>query len=366
MHLLCIRFAHFRTKAALKLGRLKAGVIFKWKSEAEMEHINDPDYPEFPPGNEVFPSSPTRSINMPQLGEILIKDESVHKWSGTHKDRMAWEVVVSYKNIEKAITDGRLKNQKLPSFSLTSSGSAALAIGRMLAEHSLPKLKVLSDVSLEEDAELCNAITSTHCELYLTEMSRTEISVDQTLWLTNNQSGFDLTDFHNTTRAMYIYDWLCYEILNENPDYIFVPYGTGTLFREITNILRHEASIDTVRDRRLSKEVSASRLRGVHVLGATSNNPNTKADKLYAPYRPYHNRNMHEAYYYKSCGYVGEHTGVYTIQEHHLTTAFELAKSAGVECEHSGCAGLALLHQMRHEIESNARVLVVNTGKLRL
>lgn len=96
-----------------------------------------------------------------------ICNESVHKWNGTHKDRMAWEIVVAYRNLEEAMRDGRVTCDALPQFSLISSGSAAIAIGRMLREFGDPALKVLSDVSLESNSELYSAILSSHCELYL-------------------------------------------------------------------------------------------------------------------------------------------------------------------------------------------------------
>ncbi len=94
--------------------------------------------PEFPPGDEKFPASPTLTINIPGFRQVMLKDESVHRWSGTHKDRMAWEVVVAYRNFETAIAEGRLAKQSLPHFSLISSGSAAIAIGRMLKEFAYP------------------------------------------------------------------------------------------------------------------------------------------------------------------------------------------------------------------------------------
>jgi len=322
--------------------------------------------PEFPPKNEKFPASPILSLTIPNFGEVFIKDESVHRWSGTHKDRMAWEIIVSYKNLEQAMIDGRIHCDTLPQFSLISSGSACIAIGRMLREFGYPPLKVLSDVSLEKNKKLCSSILASNCELYLHNLSSKEISVGEILQITNNPSGFDLTDFQNTARSIFSYDWLCYEILNEKPDYIFTPYGSGTLFREIVNVIKNEVGVDTSHDKRLDSSISSEKLRFINVLGATSNNPNTLADKLFAPFRPYHQRNLHEIYYYKRFGYIGNKTGVYTILEQYLQEAYELVQSANIDCEYSGCAGLALFLQMREDIPKKAKVLIVNTGKLRL
>ena len=108
---------------------------------------NNPNNPEFPPDKPKFPATPTYKIEVPGFSNVWLKDESVNKYSGTHKDRFAWEVVVLYRNFLLAKKLGQLKG-KLPIFSIISSGSAAIAIGRMLKDYKLPKLKVLADLKI--------------------------------------------------------------------------------------------------------------------------------------------------------------------------------------------------------------------------
>ena len=323
---------------------------------------------EYPPSDEKSPSTEMSKIKIPDSREIFLKDESTHRWSGTHKDRMAWEVVVSYLNLLEAMLDDRISHRDPPQFSIISSGSAAIAIGRILYEYGLPPLKVISDNKIGEDEKLCNAIVSSNCELYLHDLKKNEMSSEDILSLTNNQTGFDLTAFQNVTRAMVNYDWLCYEILNYQPDFIFVPYGSGTLFRELLHTLKSSVSIDIRRDMRLGEEIDIKRLRRCSVLGATTNNPDSFADKLYAPYRPYHTLNLHEIHYYRTCGYCGERTGVYTIREEKLKQAYDTAMKLEINCEPSGSAGLALFLQMEKTIPipQDSRIVVVNTGKLKL
>ena len=58
---------------------------------------NNPRKPEFPPENPKFPATPTYKIKVPGFSDIWLKDESINS-TGTHKDRMAWEIVVTYKS----------------------------------------------------------------------------------------------------------------------------------------------------------------------------------------------------------------------------------------------------------------------------
>jgi hypothetical protein len=57
---------------------------------------SDPSKPEFPPDNPSFPATLTFKINVPGFENVWLKDESVNKFSGTHKDRLAWEVVILF------------------------------------------------------------------------------------------------------------------------------------------------------------------------------------------------------------------------------------------------------------------------------
>jgi len=66
---------------------------------------NDPRKPEFPPHHPKFPATPTYRIKVPGFTDVWLKDESVNP-TGTHKDRMAWEIVVTYRDflLAKKIT----------------------------------------------------------------------------------------------------------------------------------------------------------------------------------------------------------------------------------------------------------------------
>src|SRR3989344_3259704 len=98
---------------------------------------NNPNKPEFPQENPKFPATPTYEIKIPGFSSVWLKDESANP-TGTHKDRMAWEMVVTYKGMLIAKKRGQFGGP-LPQMSIISFGSAAIAIQTMLKKYGLPK-----------------------------------------------------------------------------------------------------------------------------------------------------------------------------------------------------------------------------------
>src|SRR3989338_3998208 len=124
---------------------------------------NDPRKPEFPPEKPRYPATPTYRIKVPGFSNVWLKDESGNP-TGTHKDRMAWEVIVTYRQI--------LKNKKhsdwikkLPELSILSSGPAAAAIQYRLRSYGLPRLRVLLDVKTPQNTIM--ALKRLGCRIFL-------------------------------------------------------------------------------------------------------------------------------------------------------------------------------------------------------
>ena len=107
-------------------------------------------------------------------------------------------------------------------------------------------------------------------------------------------------------------------------------------------------------------------LRNCNFMGATSNNPHTKADKLFAHHLPFQKIDEEWIRLYIISGFCGPETGVYYIKEMYLEQAMKIAKSQEVDCEPSGIAGLALMLQLQHKLPKDKKMLVINTGKTRL
>lgn len=101
-------------------------------------------------------------------------------------------------------------------------------------------------------------------------------------------------------------------------------------------------------------------------MGATTKNPKSKADKLYAHYLPFLRIDDEWLRFYKLSGFCGPMTGIYTIKEKYLDEAMKIAESQEINCELSGIAGLALMLQMKNSLSKNKKYLIVNTGKTKL
>src|SRR6185312_3217204 len=170
----------------------------------------------------------------------------------------------------------------LPAMSIISSGSAAIAIQTQLRKYRLPNLKVLVDTHL--DPKHTDVLRKLGCEIYTTNLSNKSLHWKDILRLTHNPDGFDITSSEALDPTTRFYDWLSYEIINSSPDYCFIPFGTGNLFENVLNINKFEISTGN-HDPRFNGEVS--KLRHCNFMGATTNNPRSKADKLYSPHLPF-------------------------------------------------------------------------------
>ena len=320
---------------------------------------NDPEKPEFPPKKPKWPSTPTYKINVPDFSNVYIKDESVNP-TGTHKDRMAWEMVVTYRQLLLAKKNDR--TQKLPQMSIISSGSAANAIQQMLSSYKLPNLKVLIDYRL--NSKIKKTLEKINCEVYETDLSKKVLNTEEILKLTDNKDGIDITSDESLGPFNIFYDWMSYDIINQDADYVFIPYGTGHLFENVINVATREAKSFFFHDRRLKTDVK--QIKKCSFLGATTNNPDTKADKLYSPHLPFVHFDKHWIKLAINRGYIDSESNVYTVQEKYLDEAIKIAENNNVTCEPSGIAGLALLLQMKKKIPKNKKIFIVNTGKSKL
>ena len=317
---------------------------------------NNPNKPEFPAENPKFPATPTYKIKVPGFSNVWIKDES-HNQTGTHKDRMAWEIVVTYRDFLLAKKRDNFRGS-LPQMSLLSSGSAALAIQIQLKKYSLPNLKVLVDKNF--DKGVLNKLKKIGCEIFKTNLEKSALGWKEILKLTKNEMGFDITSAEALNPTTRFYDWLSYEIINNSPDYCFIPFGTGNLYENILNINKKEVSTKN-HDPRFKGNVK--KLRRCNFMCATTNKVKSKADKLYSPHLPFMHYDEQWIRLYKYAGFCGPKSNVYLLKEKFLDKAIKLAQSQNINFEPSGIAGLAMLLQMKNKIPKNKKILIVNTGK---
>ena len=317
---------------------------------------NDPDKPEFPPDNPRWPSTPTLKIEVEGFKEVLLKDESVNP-TGTHKDRMAWEMVLTYKQLLAAKKKGTISD--LPQMSIISSGSAANAIQTMFAKYGLPNLKVLLDIHIDKNIK--KALEKLGCEIYEADLSKRPLDTEDILKLTNNTNGIDITSDDSLGPFDRFYDWMSYDIINQEADYVFVPYGTGHLYENIVNVAVNEVKSLFFHDKRLKADLK--KVKSCNFLGATTNNPESAADKLYSPHLPFVHFDTRWIKLAISKGYVGNQSSVYNVQESFFGSAMELANKNGIETEPSGIAGLALMLQLKEQLPRDKKMLIINTGR---
>lgn len=317
---------------------------------------NNPNKPEFPAENPKFPATPTYRIKVPGFLNVLLKDESFNP-TGTHKDRMAWEIIVTYRDFLLAKKRGQIKGS-LPAMSIISSGSAAVAIQTQLKKYKLPNLRVLVDANI--NPEILESMKKLGCEIFETDLGKKPLFWKEILTLTHNSNGFDITSSEALDPTTRFYDWLSYEIINSSPDFCFIPFGTGNLFENILNINKKEVSTKN-HDPRFKGDLEV--LRKCNFLGVTTNNPKSKAEKLYSPHLPFVHYDEQWIRLYKSAGFCGPESNVYLLKEQYLDKAMKIAKMQKINCEPSGIAGLALLLQMKNKIPKNKKILIVSTGK---
>ena len=325
-------------------------------SSIKVPSENDPNRPEFPPDNPKFPATPTIPLDVRGFSDVWIKDESVNP-TGTHKDRMAWEIVVTYRDFLIAKKAGHFTG-KLPSLSLITNGTAAIAIQTMLRKYNLPDLKVLIDKGMAKITQ--KTLKHLGCEMYVTDLSKRPFDWKDILALTHNLDGFDITSNVGLDPTIRFYDWMSYEIINNSPNYVFIPFGTGNLYENVLNINKDEVSTQH-HDPRFRGNIEV--LRHCNFIGATTNNSESRADKLFSPHLPFIHYDEQWIRFYRSAGFCGPHSDVNLIKEDFLGKAMDMAESQGIRCEPSGIAGLAIMLQMKDKLPRNGRYLIVNTGK---
>ncbi len=319
---------------------------------------NDPLRPEFPADNPKFPATPTYKIKIDGFSDVWLKDEGFNP-TGTHKDRMAWEIVVTYYEFLIAKKRGQV-SAPLPSMSIISSGSAAFAVQSQLARYNLPSLKVLVDNNFDHEIE--NSLIKIGCEIYKTDLSAKALYSKDILALTDNESGLDITSCDAMDPSLRFYDWLSYEIINDSPDFCFIPFGTGTLYENLLNINKREVSEET-HDPRFKGDVE--KLRHCNFIGATTNDENSKAVKLYSPHLPFVHFDEQWIRLYRQAGYCGQQSNVLLLREKFLDEAIEILTKQGVSCEPSAAAGLAVMLQMKDILPRDKKMLIVSTGKVK-
>jgi cysteine synthase len=349
-------------------------LIPKYKAEtcSEIEKIyqaiqvpskNDPLKPEFPPKpfyTPCFPASKTFKIQIEGFNNVWMKDESTNP-TGTHKDRFAWEVVIKYKALMESSRYRQI--DKLPEISMISSGGAATAVQNLFNLFNIPiSIKVLLDK--KTNLSIKESLVELGCTIYETDLSEKLLKPEDIKMITENWDGIDIT-YRETLDPNLdnYYDWMSYEIINQEPDCCFIPFGTGDLFINILNIVKKEYFNSFLHNPDPRFTGSVDKLKRCNYIGATTQKKDSILDKLYSSYLPTYSEYLKYINELISYSCVGSKTSIKNIEEKFVQEAIEIGNQQNLCFEPSGLAGLAMFLQLKGNIPNNLKILIVNTGK---
>lgn len=325
---------------------------------------NDPDYPEFPSLSPKFPASRLEQLRYGDF-TIYVKDESTNL-TGSHKDRWAREIMLDYKReILGLIQRNKISHRSdLPVLGVISSGSAALALQAQLRLSELPNLRVVVD-GKRISQRMLERLKDFGCVVRAVELDKAYIESHGLPKIFKEKrriidvSPRDLTEVISSD----YYDWLAAEILDENPDVIIVPVGSGVLYASILSFIENLDSEKSF-DKRL-RRIDLKDTRMIKVIGATSTSSTTRMDKLFAKHRPI----VDELHGYISNlaerKIIHPESEIYEVAESSAENALTYAKHAKISSEPSGIAGLGLAIELIADakISIQEKVVVVNTGR---
>lgn len=324
---------------------------------------DDQEIPEFPFNHPAFPATPTIRIKYKDYANLWIKDESYNP-TGSHKDRKAHELYLFYKNKikEQSEAGGEIN---IPRLSLISAGNAALAIQYRFKKSGLPNLKVLVDENI--DSNIYDTLKASGAEVFKTNLTEKKLSSKEILELTENdeENAIDLTYGHEIDTIIdSFYDWLSYECLNLNPEYLIVPYGTGDLFRNILEVHARE-----LQSKANSKRYFGNRsiLRECNFIGVRSQDKlyDTKLTFLMSYYNAVEES---EAFPSSKTSYCGADSRIEYIQENNelFDDALKIMGENNISTKClSGLAGFIYLLQREKSdkpIDKNKKIVIINTG----
>jgi len=350
---------HLLPKANIEIG----SSIERIYQAIQVPSNNNPLRPEFPPKpffTPCFPASKTYKIDIPGYSNVWLKDESTNP-TGTHKDRFAWEVIIKYKAL---LESSRQRNyDRLPQISIISSGGAATAVQNLFNLFNIPmSLKVLLDE--KTDNSIKESLQKIGCTIYETNLSDSLLKPEEIKRITENWDGIDIT-YRETLDPNLdnYYDWLSYEIINEDPEFCFIPFGTGDLFINVLNIVKKEYFNSFLHNPDPRYSGSIEKLKNCHFLGSTTKNKSSLLDKLYSSFLPTFDEYLKFIKELISYSCIGEKTSIKQVQETFVMEAIQIANEQNLTFEPSGIAGMALLLQLKGYIPADSKILIVNTGK---
>lgn len=348
--------------------RLTRDLAEKWADEIPLYPVKDPRNPE-------WKATPVIVADLTPYGygKVLIKDEgsSESNPTGTIKDRLARELAKLYGRFARAamlrtkngLGKSGIETVTIPRFSVITSGNVATAVAHAFEEFGLPPVKVLIDNDTPEDR--VRELMRHYADVYVADLSGGELSAADIKRATNNVSGVDITSSVAFRPDEVLYDWHAHEVLNLEPDLVFVPYGSGRIFENYLRWQERSLTNETEGRRDLRLQAPIEKVIATSILGAEPRRRfHSKADKLTARYKPFAILRDGEIRDLKAFKFTGRDTGVYRVDERRIDEAYDVMNGF-CDAEYSGAAGLGLYMQLfdQGRIDPRAKVIIVNSGR---
>jgi len=279
---------------------------------------------------------------------VFVKNEAVNP-TGTIKDRVAWELTTLFRDF------ARTGSTQILRYSILTAGNVGTAISESFRKYGLPPIKMLVDENIS--ANILDSLKKLYADIYSANLS-VQLTPNEIKRLTNNVDGIDITSAMIVEPHAIFYDWHVHEAFNEEPNEIYVPYGSGRLME---NYLTWQFRNARSKDSRL--QVPVNTVLDISILGAEPSKKSI-ADKLSKDHNPFTAYDTEDMAVLSRLAFSGQRTGKYFIADESIQKAYELM-SQFCETELSACAGLALYLQRLESGAVNPRdkVLVINTGK---
>lgn len=317
-------------------------------------------------------------------GVVSVKDESVNI-TGTMKDRPAWELVKLYADyafgvalrtagFSQAKAEDYLKCQRIPHFTLITSGNEGAAVAVAFERYKLPPPKLVVGNTINPTDE--ERVKKLRADIYKVDLSK-KISPSMMKLLTENENGVEITSQspHFLPNVIF-YDWLVHEVFRGQPDDLYVPYGSGRLmenfltWQSLTLSKGPDARLGIRQGDTAALQEMVARVQKMNIFGAEPAKKDSQADKLTAPFKPFLIFQDQDIRSQVDLHRTGEHTGKFKVREEYITRAYEIFRKHGVQAEPSAAAGLALYLQRcdtatkrGRETLLSRRAVIVNTGK---
>ncbi|MBI4281188.1 PLP-dependent lyase/thiolase [Candidatus Uhrbacteria bacterium] len=307
-------------------------------------------------------------------GEVWVKDESdrTSNPTGTIKDRAAWELATLYRDYARAlylrlrigsVTERDLAAMPIPRFSMITSGNEGRAVAERFAQHDLPPPKIIVATTMEP--RMLAALKKLRADIYTTDLTERALTAEELQRLSENEGGVDITAVRSIEPNAIFYDWHVHETLNEEPNAVYVPYGSGRLMENYVTwqerTIRNDAA--HMRDPRLRANVG--HVIAANIIGAEPKRADSIANKLTARFKPFLLFQDTDISAMRNLRFTGSRTGKVLVSEERIREAHEFFTRHGIAAEPSGAAGLALYLEQHASgaVQRGSKIIVVNTGR---